>query len=84
MSERDVVSNWGQRPGIGWWWGVWQDGVLVGFGDGYRRKERCFRHERDCKAVAQRQQMPRLECRNPVIQPRETKRSGAQQAQPGA
>ena len=62
-----VESNFGRDAILGWWWGVWQDGRLVGFGAGYRGKRRAFRHEADCARAAGKGLMPTVACRNPII-----------------
>jgi hypothetical protein len=63
-----VESNWGKQPfGVGWWWGVWQDDRLVGFGAGYRDKRRCFAHEVECRKRASKGSVPTVECKNPAV-----------------
>lgn len=59
----EVESNFG-KAFSGWWWGVWQDGRIVGFGAGYKRKARCFRHERECLESARQRVMPTVECQS--------------------
>lgn len=61
-----VETNFG-KTSSGWWWGCWQDGVLVGFGAGYRFKKTCFRVESRCKEAAMSKVMPEVECECPYI-----------------
>lgn len=64
-------SNFGREPfGLGWWWGVWQDDRLVGFGAGYRDKRRCFKHEAACLKLAKSARLETMQCANPAIRPR--------------
>lgn len=65
----EVESNFGKAFN-GWWWGVWQDGRIVGFGAGYKRKARCFRHERECLESARQRAMPTVECQSNVVERR--------------
>ena len=65
----DVESNFGKAYN-GWWWGVWQDGRIVGFGAGYSRKARCFRHERECVEAAKEREMPAVDCQSNVVERR--------------
>ena len=67
----NVTSNFGKQRFGGWWFGVWQDGRLVGFGAGYSDKRRCFRDERRTVKAAQEKEMPTVICCNGVICQRE-------------
>lgn len=68
----EMHSNFGHcRFGDGWWWGVWQGTRLVGFGAGYRRKARCFSHQRSCERLAAEVEMPKVMCENPRVTPAE-------------
>ena len=69
-NEIDCESNFG-RSTSGWWWGVWQGNKLVGFGAGYKRKQRSFRHERECLNEARRRELPEIKCENASVMKRE-------------
>lgn len=62
----NVRNKFGKAPS-GWWWAVWQDDRLVGFGAGYKDKRRCFSHEKKCLKLAGKALMFPVECTNPII-----------------
>lgn len=72
-SPRDfcVEENFGKTLS-GWWWGVWQDGRLVGFGAGYRNKRTCFSHQMTTAKDAAQNTLPTVKCSNPSIERRLT------------
>ena len=61
-----IGTNWGKTCS-GWWWGVWQDARLVGFGAGYRMKKTCFRDELRCRKRAEKQELPAVKCECPYV-----------------
>lgn len=63
----EISSCMRQQRFLGWYWAVWQDGKLVGFGAGYREKRRCLRHQLVCLKRARVAVLPEVVCSNPVI-----------------
>lgn len=62
-----VEENFGKTLS-GWWWGVWQDGRLVGFGAGYRNKRTCFSHQKATAKAAAKDTLPAVKCSNPSVE----------------
>lgn len=65
-NELNVESNFG-KSFEGWWFGVWQNDKLVEFGAGYKRKEKCFKHEREAIKIAKAIKMKPVLCTNPSV-----------------
>ena len=51
----------------GWWWGVWQDGRLVGFRTSYRSCRKALSHEKACLRKARRSALPTVARTNSVV-----------------